>query len=123
MAIVHGKEILTGTVQLVPPKISEVVDLYLSANIATKVPQDGSIEYIFPAESAVPFETEEGCVLEVPPTIVRVSCTYSITEEDEAAEGANGSSGVEAGRVRLTARYFDQAIQANAFLSLRVPGF
>jgi len=50
-----GKDILTGTVQLVPPKISEVVDLYLSANIATKIPQDGSIEYIFPTGSTAPY--------------------------------------------------------------------
>ena len=53
--MVDGKDIRTGNVQLDPPKISEVVDLYLSANIATKIPQEGYIEYIFPVDSKIPF--------------------------------------------------------------------
>ena len=60
---VNGRDIRTGNVQLDPPKISEVVDLYLSANIATTIPQLGHIEYIFPSGSSVPFETQDGCKL------------------------------------------------------------
>ena len=58
-----GKDIRTGNVQLDPPKISEIVDLYLSANIATTIPKDGRFEYIFPKESKAPFQTQEGCLL------------------------------------------------------------
>ena len=56
-----GTEIRTGGVQLDPPKISEIVDLYLSASIATTIPEKGSIEYVFPEGSKIPFQTQEGC--------------------------------------------------------------
>ena len=59
-----GDEIRTGGVQLDPPHINEVVDLYLTADPATPIPVDGKMEYIFPEEqTAIPFETNEGCVL------------------------------------------------------------
>ena len=48
--IVTSREIRTGSVELDPPRISEIVDLYLNANLATTIPKDGSIEYIFPLE-------------------------------------------------------------------------
>lgn len=54
--------IKTGNVQIDPSKIAEVVDLYLMASIATSIPADGSIEYIFPPEvTEQPYETVEGC--------------------------------------------------------------
>ena len=44
--------------------ISEVVDLNLNAIIATTIPQDGRIEFIFPKEvKQLPYQTAEGCVL------------------------------------------------------------
>ena len=49
---------------MTPPKIDEIVDLYLNMGPATTIPQDGYVEYIFPEQiKQVPFETEEGCVL------------------------------------------------------------
>ena len=59
-----GYEIRTGGVQLDPPHINEVVDLYLTADPTTPIPVDGWIEYIFPEEQkTIPFETSAGCVL------------------------------------------------------------
>ena len=58
--------IRTGSVQLVPPVISEVVDLNLNGNPATTIPADGYIEYIFPEEiTQIPLQTteKENCVL------------------------------------------------------------
>ena len=122
--------IRTGSVQLIPPHISEIVDLNLNGNPATTIPADGYIEYIFPEEiTKIPLQTtaKENCVLvsiefefskltivlfvfvkEVPPGVVRVRCTYSFTPEN---------------KVRLIADNFDKAIEADSFFTLRIPGF
>ena len=53
--------------QLDPPHISEVVDLYLMAAIATSIPQDGRIEYVFPPEmNLLPYDTGKECQLVSP---------------------------------------------------------
>jgi hypothetical protein len=58
-------EIRTGNVQLEPPRISEVVDLYLTADPLNIIPVDGSIQYIFPKEiQSIPSTPSDAvCVL------------------------------------------------------------
>ena len=63
---VNGRVIRTGSVQLIPPHISEIVDLNLNGNPATTIPAEGYIEYIFPEEiTKIPLQTtaKENCVL------------------------------------------------------------
>ena len=59
-----GVEIRTGGVQLDPPHINEVVDLYLTADPVTPIPVGGWIEYMFPeGQEAIPSKTSEVCIL------------------------------------------------------------
>ena len=79
-----AREIRTGNVQLDPPQISEVVDLYLMAVPATTIPADGYIEYIFPLDlNEIATVTDDGsCVLEVSPQVYEVTCEYSKTNTE-----------------------------------------
>ena len=52
---------------------------------------------------------------------MRVFCTYSVTEEEDA--DTENPTGIPAGRVKLTAKYFDKDIAADSFISLRVSSF
>ena len=60
---VSGRQISTGSAQIDPAKTDEIVDLFLMAAVATTVPIEGRIEYIFPLESRLPYETEKNCQL------------------------------------------------------------
>ena len=103
----------------------------MMAAIATTIPQDGRIEYIFPPEmNLLPFDTGKECQLvsafqiyekclssiysyfrilqSVPPATLQVVCSYSFTEE---------------GRVKLVADQLSAPIYSGSFFELRLPGF